>query len=96
MTTTPTPRTTTMTTTTASSGCHYYLTSVKARVIFCDDRRNAMNETHDLPRKQPTRPRLTDEQRRARRRALRRAREDVLRSLGLVKVRGALGGTYWE
>jgi hypothetical protein len=55
-----------------------------------------MNETHDLPRKQPTRPRLTDEQRRARRRALRRAREDVLRSLGLVKVRGALGGTYWE
>lgn len=26
----------------------------------------------------------------------RRAREDTLRSLGLVKVRGALGGTYWE
>ena len=26
----------------------------------------------------------------------RKAREDVMRSLGLVKVRGALGGTYWE
>lgn len=26
----------------------------------------------------------------------RRAREDVLRSCGLVKVRGALGRTYWE
>jgi hypothetical protein len=32
----------------------------------------------------------------ARRREARRAREDVLRSLGLRKVRGALGGTYWE
>ena len=28
--------------------------------------------------------------------ALRRAREDALRSCGLKKVRGALGGTYWE
>lgn len=26
----------------------------------------------------------------------RKEREDVLRSCGLVKVRGALGGTYWE
>lgn len=26
----------------------------------------------------------------------RAAREDALRSLGLTKVRGALGGTYWE
>jgi len=34
--------------------------------------------------------------RRARARANRKAREDVLRSCGLVKVRGALGGTYWE
>jgi hypothetical protein len=32
----------------------------------------------------------------ARRRENRRAREDVLRSLGLRRVRGALGGTYWE
>jgi uncharacterized Zn finger protein (UPF0148 family) len=24
------------------------------------------------------------------------AREDIMRSLGLVKVRGAMGGTYWE
>ena len=26
----------------------------------------------------------------------RRARDSALRSLGLVKVRGAMGGTYWE
>jgi uncharacterized membrane protein YvbJ len=26
----------------------------------------------------------------------RRERDAVMRSLGLVKVRGALGGTYWE
>jgi uncharacterized Zn finger protein (UPF0148 family) len=26
----------------------------------------------------------------------RREREAVMRSLGLVKVRGSLGGTYWE
>jgi uncharacterized Zn finger protein (UPF0148 family) len=29
-------------------------------------------------------------------RARRKEREDALKSLGLVKVRGALGGTYWE
>ena len=33
---------------------------------------------------------------RKRARALRRARESVLRDLGLVKVRGSMGGTYWE
>ncbi len=33
---------------------------------------------------------------RARANVNRRARESVLRSCGLVKVRGALGGTYWE
>ena len=38
--------------------------------------------------------RRTRRNRRARQR--RKARESVLRSLGLVKVRGALGGTYWE
>jgi ribosome-binding protein aMBF1 (putative translation factor) len=32
----------------------------------------------------------------ARARANRKANDAVLRSLGLVKVRGALGGTYWE
>ena len=32
----------------------------------------------------------------AKRRAARKAREAVMRSLGLVKVKGALGGTYWE
>jgi uncharacterized membrane protein YvbJ len=26
----------------------------------------------------------------------RKAYNDVLKSLGMVKVRGALGGTYWE
>lgn len=26
----------------------------------------------------------------------RKEREDALRSCGLVKVRGAMGGTYWE
>ena len=34
--------------------------------------------------------------RRARARANRKAREDVYASLGLTKVRGALGGVYWE
>lgn len=34
--------------------------------------------------------------RRARARARRNEREATLRSLGLTKVRGALGGTYWE
>ena len=29
-------------------------------------------------------------------RARRREHDDVMSSLGLVKVRGALGGTYWE
>jgi uncharacterized Zn finger protein (UPF0148 family) len=32
----------------------------------------------------------------ARQRAQRRANEAALRSCGLVKVRGALGGVYWE
>jgi len=30
------------------------------------------------------------------RRERRRDREQALKDLGLVKVRGALGGTYWE
>jgi uncharacterized Zn finger protein (UPF0148 family) len=29
-------------------------------------------------------------------RLTRKAREEALRSLGLVKVRGAMGGVYWE
>ena len=32
----------------------------------------------------------------AKARARRRERDAMLRDLGLVKVRGALGGTYWE
>jgi len=31
-----------------------------------------------------------------RRTSKRKAREEAMRSLGLVKVRGAMGGTYWE
>jgi hypothetical protein len=33
---------------------------------------------------------------RKRAKARRRERDQVLRDLGLVKVRGAMGGTYWE
>lgn len=32
----------------------------------------------------------------ARARANRKARESVMQDLGLVKVRGAMGGVYWE
>ena len=35
-------------------------------------------------------------QKRNRANANRRARNDVMRDLGLVRVRGALGGIYWE
>jgi uncharacterized Zn ribbon protein len=37
-----------------------------------------------------------DKAARAKRNAQRRARDAALRSVGMVKVRGALGGTYWE
>jgi len=33
---------------------------------------------------------------RKRRNAARKAREQAMRDCGLVKVRGALGGVYWE
>jgi uncharacterized Zn finger protein (UPF0148 family) len=32
----------------------------------------------------------------AKRRKARRERDAIMRSLGLTKVKGALGGTYWE
>lgn len=32
----------------------------------------------------------------ARRNAIRRERDEVMRSMGLVKVKGGWGGTYWE
>ena len=38
----------------------------------------------------------TRDRRNKRARANRRAGEGAMRDLGLVKVRGALGGTYWE
>ena len=34
--------------------------------------------------------------RKAARAKQRRERDDAMRSLGMVKVRGAMGGTYWE
>lgn len=37
-----------------------------------------------------------DQAKRERKNAARREQDAVCRSLGLVKVRGALGGTYWE
>ena len=37
-----------------------------------------------------------DQEKKRRGRLSKKARESVLRSLGLVKVKGALGGTYWE
>ena len=40
--------------------------------------------------------RLKTHIRRAKQRANRQGREDAMRSCGLVKVRGAQGGTYWE
>ena len=33
---------------------------------------------------------------RGKRRALKKAREQAMRDMGLVKVRGAMGGIYWE
>lgn len=38
----------------------------------------------------------TAKAKRKRRNANRRAMDDAMRSLGLTKVRGAMGGTYWE
>ena len=32
----------------------------------------------------------------AKARANRKEKDSIMRSLGLVKVKGALGGTYWE
>ena len=37
-----------------------------------------------------------NQRKRARRRKQRRERDAVMRDCGLVKVRGALGGIYWE
>ena len=39
---------------------------------------------------------ITSKKRLASARRARKLREQALRDLGLVKVRGALGGTYWE
>jgi uncharacterized Zn finger protein (UPF0148 family) len=44
----------------------------------------------------PTCKRKARQARQARARQARQARESVMRDMGLVKVRGALGGVYWE
>ena len=40
--------------------------------------------------------RLQEEAKRKRRNTIRRERDQAMRDIGMVKVRGALGGTYWE
>jgi len=37
-----------------------------------------------------------DGKRKAKRKAKRQERDAIMRSLGLTKVKGAMGGTYWE
>jgi hypothetical protein len=39
---------------------------------------------------------LATKAKKERAKANRKAKEEILKSLGLVKVRGALGGVYWE
>jgi hypothetical protein len=39
---------------------------------------------------------LAEDNKRAMRNKARRDRDQVMRDMGMVKVRGALGGTYWE
>jgi hypothetical protein len=54
------------------------------------DGRDGENTCHSCEREEGNKAK------RARANANRRARESVLRDCGLVKVRGAMGGTYWE
>lgn len=42
------------------------------------------------------RGRARDEARRLKARISRREKDEAMRDLGMVKVRGSLGGTYWE
>ena len=39
---------------------------------------------------------INDKKRLTKAHEARKTREEALKDLGLVKVRGALGGTYWE
>ena len=43
-----------------------------------------------------TTPDIARSERNRRARLNRKLKDEALRSLGLVKVRGALGGVYWE
>ena len=54
------------------------------------------NICHDCQTVYDTSRDNVNKQRRAIANRQRRERADAMRSLGLVKVRGALGGTYWE
>ena len=40
--------------------------------------------------------RAKEDARKLKARIARRERDDAMRGIGMVKVRGALGGTYWE
>lgn len=55
---------------------------VDGQTVYCDDTESSRV--------------LRRVEQRARAASAKRDREDVLRSCGLVKVRGALGGVYWE
>ena len=57
------------------------------READAEERQRERDNAGDIP---------AEDIRRARRNARRRERDDIRRSLGLVKVRGALGGVYWE
>ena len=51
---------------------------------------------HAVPRKHPYCTVCEAEQKRRDRCAARRNRDAAYRDCGMVRVRGALGGTYWE
>jgi DNA-directed RNA polymerase subunit M/transcription elongation factor TFIIS len=55
--------------------------------IFTKDGENECQRCDEATRK---------ERKAQRRKAARRDRDSVMRSLGMTKVTGALGGTYWE
>lgn len=66
-----------------------YGASVSESVLLCADGLDVLREQIEAQRRK-----IVARNRRAA--SNRAGREDALRSLGLKKVRGALGGTYWE
>ena len=61
---------------------------------YCGEEIYGKDGDNECPRCEPTT--APEPAKKAKRNAARRSREAVLRDLGLVKVRGAMGGTYWE